>query len=131
MSLPPEKISFPRSVNKLDVYGNIANIYKKGTPIQIRSVLLYNYHIRKNKLDNKYPIIQNGEKIKFCYLNLPNPINDNAIGFIQTFPKELDLERYVDYNTQYNKAFLDPLTHILDVIGWKAEKTVNLTNFYR
>lgn len=130
MSLTPEEISFPRSVNKLDVYGNKISIYKKGTPIQIRAVLLYNHHIRKNKLDNKYPIIQNGEKIKYCYLNLPNPINENAIGFIQTFPKELDLKKYVDYNTQYSKAFLDPLTHILDVIGWRTEKTVNLTNFY-
>jgi DNA polymerase elongation subunit (family B) len=130
MNLSPEEISFPRSVNKLDVYGNKTSIYKKGTPIQIRSVLLYNHYIRKNKLDTKYPIIQNGEKIKYCYLKLPNPIQENAIGFIQTFPKELDLADYVDYNMQYSKAFLDPLTHILDVIGWKAEKTVNLSNFY-
>jgi DNA polymerase elongation subunit (family B) len=130
MKMSPEEVSFPRSVNKLDVYGDRITIYKKRTPLQIRAVLLYNHYIRKNKLDNKYPIIQNGEKIKFCYLNLPNPINENVIGFIQTFPKELDLLDYVDYNTQYNKSFLDPLTHILDVIGWRTEKTINLANFY-
>jgi DNA polymerase elongation subunit (family B) len=130
MSLPIQDVSFPRGVNKLDVYGSNISIYKKGTPFQIRGALLYNHYIRKKKLDHKYPIIQNGEKIKYCYMKLPNPIHENAISFIQTFPKELDLEKYVDYTTQFNKAFLDPLTNILDAIGWKSEKKINLTNFY-
>jgi DNA polymerase elongation subunit (family B) len=130
MSLTPEEVSFPRSVNNLDEYSSKYQIYKKGTPIQVRGTLLYNYHIRKNKLDTKYPIIQNGEKIKYCYLTLPNPIHENVICFIQNFPKGLDLEKYVDYNTQFNKSFLDPLKLILDAIGWRTEKTVNLMNFY-
>lgn len=130
MSLPIQDVSFPRGVNKLDVYGSNISIYKKGTPFQIRGALLYNHYIRKKKLDHKYPIIQNGEKIKYCYMTLPNPIHENAISFIQTFPKELDLEKYVDYTTQFNKAFLDPLTNILDAIGWKSEKKINLANFY-
>jgi len=130
MSLPIQDVSFPRGVNKLDVYGSNISIYKKGTPFQIRGALLYNHYIRKKNLDHKYPIIQNGEKIKYCYMKLPNPIHENAISFIQTFPKELDLEKYVDYTTQFNKAFLDPLTNILDAIGWKSEKKINLTNFY-
>ncbi len=130
MSFTPEEISFPRSVNKLNEYSSKNTIYTKGTPIQVRGVLLYNYYVRKNKLDHKYPIIQNGEKIKYCYLKLPNPIHENVICFIQNFPKDLELEKYVDYNTQFNKAFLDPLSHILDAIGWRTEKQVNLANFY-
>lgn len=130
MKLSPEEVSFPKSVNKLDVYSSKDTIYKKGTPIQIRAILLYNYYIKKNKLDYKYPIIQNGEKIRYCYLKLPNPIRENVIGYIQTFPRELNLESYVDYSTQFNKTFLDPLTHILDAIGWKTEKKVNLSKFY-
>lgn len=130
MSLTPEEISFPRSVNKLDEYSSRIQIYKKGTPIQVRGTLLYNHYIKKKKLDHKYPIIQNGEKIKYCYLTLPNPIHEDVICFIQSFPKDLDLERYVDYNTQFTKSFLGPLEHILDAIGWRTEKQVNLANFY-
>lgn len=130
MKLTPEEVSFPRSVNRLDVYYHIHDIYKKGTPIHVRGTLLYNHYIRKKKLDHKYPIIQNGEKIKYCYLILPNPIHENVICFIQNFPKELNLEKYVDYNLQFSKSFLDPLIQILNAVGWRSEKKINLANFY-
>jgi DNA polymerase elongation subunit (family B) len=130
MNFSIEQISFPRSVNNLETYSSNASIYTKGTPMHVRGTLLYNYHIKKNKLDNKYPIINNGEKIKYCALKVPNPIHQDVICFIQTFPKELELEKYVDYTTQFNKSFLEPLKIILDAIGWKTEKTVNLSSFY-
>lgn len=98
--------------------------------MHVRGALLYNHYIKKKKLDNKYPIIQNGEKIKFCALKLPNPIHEDIISFIQNFPHELELNQYIDYNTQFNKSFLEPLRLILDAIGWRTEKTVNLANFY-
>jgi DNA polymerase elongation subunit (family B) len=78
----------------------------------------------------KYPKIQNGEKIKFCYLKVPNPIHENVISYVQELPKELGLDKYVDYELQFNKAFLDPLKFILDSIGWKVEKKVSLETFF-
>lgn len=131
MKFSIEEISFPRSANNLNVYGSPSSIYKKGTPMHVRGSLLYNYYIKKKKLDHKYPLIQNGEKVKYCALQVPNPIREDVISFIQNFPRELDLGKYVDYDTQYNKSFLEPLKTILDAIGWKTEKTVNLANFYR
>lgn len=130
MSLPAEQVSFPKSANNLSVYSHITDIYKKGTPIQVRGVLLYNHYVKRKKLDNKYPIIKEGEKIKYTYLTVPNPIREDVISYIQNFPRELDLEKYVDYNKQFNKSFLAPLTRILDAIGWKTEKRINLANFY-
>lgn len=130
MSLTPEQVSFPKSANNLSVYSHIHDIYKKGTPLQVRGSLLYNYYIRRRKLDHKYPLIKEGDKIKYTYLKIPNPIREDVIAYIQTFPRELDLEKYVDYNTQFNKSFLAPLTRILDAIGWRTEKRVNLANFY-
>ena len=125
-SLPPEEISFPRTANNIGKYKSISTIYEKKTPIQIRGSLLYNYYIRKNNLDNKYPIINNGEKIKFCYLKKPNPIHENVISFIQQFPKELNLSKYIDYELQFEKGFLDPLKIIIQCIGWRIEKTNTL-----
>ncbi len=129
-SLPPEQISFPRSASDVVKYKSSSDIYIKGTPIHIRGALLFNHYIKENKLTNKYSLIQNGEKVKFIYLKKPNSIHENIISFIQEFPKELNLDKYIDYDLQFEKAFLEPLKIILDAIGWKVEKTVNLESFF-
>ena len=128
--LPPEQISFPRSVSDVQKYQSPATIYSKGTPIHVRGALLYNYYVKEKKLSHKYSIINNGEKIKFCYLKKPNPIHENIISFIQEFPKELNLDKYIDYELQFEKAFLDPLKSILDCIGWEVTKTATLDSFF-
>ena len=107
-----------------------STIYAKGTPIHARGALLFNHYIKQKKLTNKYSLIQNGEKIKFCYLKKPNVIHENIISFIQDFPRELGLDKYVDYDLQFDKSFLEPLKIILDAIGWNVEKTVNLDLFF-
>ena len=129
-SLPPEEISFPRTVSNVKKYKSVNAIYEKGTPIHARGALLFNHYVKKNKLTQKYSLINNGEKIKFCYLKRPNPIQENVISFIQQFPEELNLDKYIDYDLQFEKSFLEPLKIILDSIGWQAERTVNLESFF-
>ena len=128
--LPIEDISFPRSVSNVDKYKAHSTIYTKGTPIHSRGALLFNHYIKEKKLDNKYSAINNGEKIKFCYLKKPNPIHENVISFISEFPPEFGLDQFVDYDLQFEKSFLEPLKVILDAIGWNVEKTVNLESFF-
>ena len=129
-SLPPEDIAFPRSASNVEKYKAHATIYAKGTPIHIRGALLYNHYVKQKKLDNKYSAIGNGEKVKFLYLKKPNIIQENVISFIQDFPHELGLDRYIDYDLQFDKSFVEPLKTILDAIGWNVEKTVNLELFF-
>ena len=124
--LPIEDIAFPRGCNNLNKWANPATVYSKGTPIHVRGSLLYNFYIKKNKLTHKYPLIQDGEKIKFVYLKTPNKINENVVSFFQTFPKELALDKQVDYDLQFEKSFLEPIKVILEKIGWKPEKTASL-----
>ena len=129
-NLPPEEIAFPRSVSDVTKYKSASMIYIKSTPIHVRGALLFNHYIKENKLTNKYSLISNGEKIKFCYLKKPNKIHENVISFIQDFPKELGIDKYVDHDLQFSKSFLEPLRIILDSIGWKVEKTANLESFF-
>ena len=126
----PEDISFPRTASDVMKHKAHATIYGKGTPIHVRGALLYNHMIKEKGLDKKYASIQNGEKIKFCYLKLPNPIRENVISFISDFPVELGLDKYIDYDLQFSKAFLDPMKVVLDAIGWKVERTVTLESFF-
>jgi hypothetical protein len=128
--LPPEQISFPRSASDVNKYKASNTIYSKGTPIHVRGALLFNHLIQNANLTNKYSLIQNGEKIKFIYLKKPNTIQENVISFIQDFPKELNLDKYIDYDLQFEKAFLEPLKSILDAIGWNVEKTSSLESFF-
>jgi DNA polymerase elongation subunit (family B) len=128
--LPPEQIAFPRTASDVRKYYSSSDIYNKGTPIHIRGALLFNHYIKENKLTNKYSLIANGEKIKFVYLKKPNIIQENIISFIQDFPKELGLDKYIDYELQFEKSFVEPLKSILDSIGWNVEKTVNLELFF-
>ena len=128
--MEPEDIAFPRSVNGLAKYTSRADIYGKGTPMHVRGALMYNHLLEKHNLSMKYEAIQEGEKIKFLYLKEPNTIRENCIGFIGKIPKELDIHRYVDYNTMFNKSFLEPLKQIVEGIGWNTEPVATLESMF-
>jgi len=128
--LPPEQIAFPRTASDVRKYRSHSDIYAKGTPIHVRGALLFNHYVKEKNLTNKYSLIGNGEKIKFIYLKKPNIIQENIISFIQDFPTELGLDKYIDYELQFEKSFLEPLKSILDAIGWKTEQTTTLESFF-
>ena len=129
-TLSPEEVAFPRSCNYIDKYVDPNSIYKKGTPIHVKGALVYNHHILKNKLQMKYPLIKDGDKIKFLMLKQPNTVKDTVISFATRIPYEFDLHKYVDYETQFTKTFTDPLRFVLDSIGWKLEREATLESFF-
>jgi len=127
---PYEEVAFPRGVNNLEKYKHRTDIYSKGTPIHVRGALLYNYYLKKYGIENKHQRIQEGEKIKFMYLKTPNPIHENCISFFAEIPEEFGIQKYVDYQTQYEKSFLDPLKNVLDCVGWTHERKITLGRFF-
>jgi len=123
MNLSPEEIAYPRSVNGLDKFADTNQMFAKGAPIHCKGAILYNHLIKKNKLGRKYPYIQEGDKIKFINLKQPNLYQCSAFSFITNLPKELDLHKMVDYDTQFEKSFIDPLNVIVSTIGWLVDKS--------
>jgi hypothetical protein len=61
---------------------------------------------------------------------MPNTIRERVITFPDGLPKELDLHDYVDYDTQFEKSFLDPLKSILEAIGWSSERESTLEGLF-
>ena len=129
-TLNPEQVAFPRRVSNITDWHDHKTIYKKSCPIHVRGSLLFNKHLKYNKLQQQYELITNGSRIKFCYLKLPNPIKENVIAFQDALPKELKLHNYVDYDLQFNKTFIEPLNLILHSIGWSAEEQTTLEDFF-
>ena len=132
-TLPFEEVAFPRSVSEVSKYNaetkNGLNI-PKGTPIHVRGSLVYNYMLKQHGLQKRFEVIKDGEKIKFCYMKEPNPTGQNVLSVLSSLPKEFGVNEYIDYDTQFDKAFVEPLKIILNSIGWEHEKTATLEDFF-
>jgi DNA polymerase elongation subunit (family B) len=130
--LPPIEIAFPRGVNGLNQYAGKSKhvLFEKGTPIHVRGSLIFNNLLKTHKLEKQYATIKEGEKIKFLYLKEPNTIQSNIISFSENLPKEFDIHKFIDYDTQFNKSFLEPLKIILTCLNWKTEHVSSLEDFF-
>ena len=52
-------------------------------------------------------VSREGEKIKFTYLKMPNHFKDMVISYPGRLPKEFGLDKYIDYDVQFEKSFLE------------------------
>ncbi|NDG32446.1 hypothetical protein EB118_20530 [bacterium] len=123
---PFEEIAFPRSVKDMNKYydskAGYRKISKSGVPIHVRAALLYNHLLKKKNLDTVLNPIYEGDKIKFAYMMIPNPVFENVIAAPGRLPKQLGLDRFIDYDTQFDKAFVEPIKTIVNVMGWRTER---------
>jgi len=129
--LPAEQVAKISGTDDIEKYiDKKTGSYKKGCPMHVRGCILYNNFLKEKGLDKKYESIKSGDKIKFVYLKSPNPIKENMISFPNILPSEFGLEKYIDYETQFNKVFLSPIDNLLSAIGWSAEKVDSIENFF-
>ena len=129
-TLPPDQIAFPRGISKITAFKDNQTIYKKGTPIHARGGLLYNKMLIDLSLQKKHQQIGNGDKIKFVYLKTPNVLKENVVSFPEYLPEEFGLHRYIDYDLQFQKTFLDAIDPILEAIGWSSKEVATLNDFF-
>lgn len=130
--LPAEDIAKNSGTDNIDRYRDRSGgqLYKKGCPMHVRGSILYNHHLTLKGLNRQYSSIAGGDKIKFVYLKVPNPIKENIISFPQVLPEKMGLTNYLDYDKQFEKVFMAPLEAILDAIGWQGEKINTLDDFF-
>lgn len=131
--LPFPDVASPKGCKNLLKYSDKTMIYKRNNsavPFHVRATLLYNHYLKHFGVDDQYESILEGEKIRYCYLKMPNPIQENVIAAPRILPPEFGLDEYIDYETQFEKTFLDPIRAILEVIGWNEEKTSTIEDIF-
>jgi DNA polymerase elongation subunit (family B) len=131
LTLPFQDVAFPRGVKGLSNYNkNKSMLYDKGSPIHVKGSLIFNHLLKKHNIKN-IPAIQDGDKVRFAYLKVPNPVQEEVVAVPDELPKELQyLDQYIDKEKQFNKSFLEPLNSITDVIGWSTEQRSTLEGFF-
>jgi hypothetical protein len=129
MHLPFEQVAFPRGIKGIKKYSDKSDLYIKGTPIQVKGAILFNHLLKTKNIKTVQPI-QDGDKVKFAYLKVPNPLGDTVIATPDELPKEFELDKYIDREMQFSKSFLEPLKSITEVIDWQVEKTFTLEEFF-
>ena len=125
-SLPFEKIAFPRGCKVLEEYFDETKLYRKGTPAHVRGTILYNEFLSRKGLDDRYPLIYKGDKIKFAYLKSPNPLGDDVIAVPAELPPEFGLDKYVDRDRQFQQTFVDIIESILSIVEWDISNKATL-----
>ena len=128
--MPFEDVAFPRGCRYIHKWSSASDIYRKGTPIHVRAALMYNQMLEEKKLTRRYQPIFEGDKIKFCYMKLPNPTRENVFAVPTVLPDEFALDNYIDYEKQFEKSFKEPLNNICESIGWRLEKQADLLDFF-
>jgi hypothetical protein len=126
---PVSAIAFPRGVSGMKQYAG-SPIYAPKTPMAVRAALLYNHYIKRHGLEQRYPLIREGDKIKFVYLKMPNPIRENVMAFSTEIPPEFGLNNFIDYDTQFEKVFVEPLKTIMEPLNWSAVEVSSLEDFF-
>ena len=118
-----DDISFNRRTNNIDKYivdDQIELQVGLKCPANVKAAGYYNYLLNNNKkYKNKYKLIVNGEKLKIY--NCKSTISEVYAYMPTEHPYEIAPP--VDYDTQFEKAMIDPLNRVLTAIGLQTLDT--------
>lgn len=120
LEMTTDQLALPKGCNNLAKYTSQSTIYEKGTPQHVKGALLYNHYVVKKGVQNKYPLIREGDKVRVIHLMKPNPLMAESFAYLTELPKEFDLDRFVDRESMIETVFLTPLQRLLDARGWTA-----------
>lgn len=129
MKLPTDKIATPTGLSNLEKYADASSIHIKGAPKHVKAALWHNHLLKKQKVSGVQPI-QSGNKILYVELKSPNPYGCECIGFQGKIPPEFKLDRYVDYDSNYEKSFIAPLDNLLKSINWSSKKQASVMDWF-
>lgn len=125
-----ENICFTTKINDLQKYADPVTVYGPRSGPEVRGALYYNKMLKEQKIDHKYQYINSGDKMKTCYLRMPNPVGNDSMSIFNRLPKEFGVEKYIDYDKQFENEFLKPINELAKLVGWDLKNTATLDSFF-
>lgn len=115
--LPVNDIATRSSVKCISKWLSSTNLVTYGLkcPRHVKCAIYYNELIKKLNLQNKYPLIAEGTKVKLIYLK-PNIYNIKGIAYLNELPHEFNLEP--DRETMFEKCVIKCLEPIFNALKW-------------
>lgn len=130
LNLPIEKIATPSGVNGIERYIDDDTLYKKGSPKHVKAAIWHNKLVSQFSLLGT-PMIKSGDKILYVELKNNNPYSGcECIAFQGKLPLDFKLDRYVDYESNWEKNFISPMGNLLNSIGWSATKQATVLDWF-
>ena len=113
-----DDIAFRSSINNLQKYTEGASLskFKPATPSHVKGAIAFNLLIKQMSLEDKFPKIETGQKVKKVYLN-KNRFNLDALSYPSELPKEFNLT--VDFDRMFAKLVTQPIERLYEAIGWR------------
>lgn len=113
-----DSISIPSGVSDIDKYDQIT----KSVPMHVRASKVMNDLIKRMNKESDYPLVVNGDKVKYVFLKEPNIIKSDVIAFKDPrMLEEFKLMKYIDYNRLFERTFINPVETLTNAIGWKLD----------
>jgi DNA polymerase elongation subunit (family B) len=116
--LDPKHIITRKNIKTLNKYATAASGMNipKGTPQHVKGSLIYNEIIHTKKLNHKYPLIEQGNKVSLAYVH-KNPYGISIIAYKEELPPEFGLE--IDYKKTFQATMMKQMKTIYTAIGWQ------------
>jgi DNA polymerase elongation subunit (family B) len=132
-----DEVAKPTGIKKYKEYvglkpraGKIFTTVRPKCPINTKAAIYHNDILNFKKLNKTYPVIQPGDKIRWCYLkNNPYHIPVIAINNNEPCPEIRDLMiKYVDRETMFDKTLVKKLDKIYENLSWGPVNTNPIAN---
>jgi len=132
------KISRITGVNSLDYEwkgDRLCKIKANGSlqtaPMNSKAAIIYNQIIEEKGLTEKFEKIMDGNKIKIIHLQKDNPFGAEVLAYTdEEFLKEIDIIKYIDIETLWEKTVMSGLEIILEKINWSLKRNSIISDLF-
>jgi len=123
-SLKPEELAYTSGMSDYDKFASKSRDMSmpKGTPVHVKSAHGYNTLIKKLNIENKYEVLQSGDKVRWMYIKHPNKYNMQSIAFKYYYPQEFVEAFEPDYEKMFEKIVFSVVERFYAAVKWSAHK---------
>lgn len=123
-SLKPEELAYTSGMSDYSKYASKSKEMNmpKGTPVHVKAAHGYNTLIKKLNIENKYEMLQSGDKVRWMYVKHPNKYNMQSIAFKYYYPQELAETFEPDYEKMFEKIVFSVVERFYAAVKWSAHK---------